>query len=47
MNYPFGFYDGIVWCPIPPFVKRVRLWDNKWIGFDSKWKFVVVEKLDK
>jgi hypothetical protein len=47
LNYPLGLYDGIVFCLIPPFIKRVRLWNNKWIGFDHKWKFVFFKRLDR
>lgn len=47
LNYPLGFYDGIVLCLIPPFIKRVRLWSNKWIGFDNKWNFIFFKKLDR
>lgn len=47
LSYPIGFYDGIVLCLIPPFVKRIRLWDNKWIGFDKNWKLVFFKKLDR
>jgi hypothetical protein len=46
LNYPLGLYDGIVLCLIPPFIKRVRLWNSKWIGFDNNWKFVFFKKLD-
>jgi hypothetical protein len=47
LNYPLGFYDGIVLCLIPPFIKRVRLWNSKWVGFDNKWKFIFFKKLDE
>ncbi len=47
LNYPLGFYDGIVLCLIPPFIKRIRLYDNRWIGFDSNWKFIFFKKLDR
>lgn len=45
-NYPFGYYDGIVLCPIPPFIKRIRI-KNKWIGFDKHWRFVFMKELNK
>lgn len=47
LNYPLGFYDGIVLCLVPPFIKRVKLWNNRWVGFDKNWKFIVFKKLDK
>lgn len=30
----------MVLCLFPPFIKRVRIYGNKWIGFDSEWKFM-------
>lgn len=44
-NYPFGFYDGIVFCIIPPFIKRIRI-KNKWIGFDENWRFIFFKELN-
>ena len=44
-NYPFGKYDGMVTCLIPPFIKRVRIY-GKWIGFDKNWKFIFLRELD-
>lgn len=45
LSYPLGFYDGIVLCIIPPFIKRVRVSKNRWIGFDKNWKFVFIKEL--
>lgn len=44
MKYPLGA-TMVVLCIIPPFVKRVRIYDNKWIGFDLEWKFVFMKEL--
>ena len=32
LNCPFGT-TMMVLCPISPFIKRVRIYNNKWIGF--------------
>ena len=32
INCPFGT-TMLVLCPISPFIKRVRIYNNKWIGF--------------
>lgn len=45
LNYPIGFYNGIVLCIIPPFVKRVRIYKNRWTGFDKNWRFVFIKEL--
>lgn len=45
LKYPIGFYDGIVLCMIPPFIKRVRIDKNRWIGFDKNWRFVFIKEL--
>lgn len=45
LNYPIGFYDGIVLCLVPPFIKRVRIYKNRWIGFDKNWRFVFIKEL--
>ena len=34
----------IVLCLFPPFIKRVRIYDHKWIGFDSEWKFMFLRE---
>lgn len=44
MKYPLGT-TNVVLCLIPPFIKRVRIYDHKWIGFDSKWKFMFLKEL--
>ena len=44
-GYPFGVYDGMVWCIIPPFLKRIRIF-GYWVGFSSKWRFLFFKKGD-
>ena len=44
MKYPLGT-TKVVLCYIPPFIKRVRIYDHKWIGFDSDWKFIFLKEL--
>lgn len=44
-NCPFGA-TMVVLCIIPPFIKRIRIYDNKWIGFDPDWKLVFLKELD-
>lgn len=34
----------VVLCLIPPFIKRIRIHDNKWIGFDPEWKFIFLKE---
>ena len=46
LNFPFGT-TMVVLCPIPPFIKRVRIYDNKWIGFDSEWKLCFLRRQKK
>ncbi len=43
MKYPLGA-TMIVICLIPPFIKRIRIYDHKWIGFDSEWKFMFLKE---
>lgn len=43
MKYPLGA-TAIVLCIIPPFVKRIRIYGHKWIGFDSEWKFIFLKE---
>jgi len=45
LNYPLGFYDGIVLYIIPPFIKRIRIYKNRWIGFDKNWRFVFIKEI--
>lgn len=33
-----------VLCLFPPFIKRVRIYGDKWIGFDSEWKFMFLKE---
>lgn len=47
LNYPLGFYDGIVLCLIPPFIKRIRIYKNRWVGFDKNWKFIYMKELEE
>jgi len=44
LNYPLG-YNDMVLCIIPPFIKRVRIYKNRWIGFDKNWRFVFIKEL--
>lgn len=47
LNYPFGVVElPFVLCPIPPFIKRIRI-KNRWVGFDKHWKFVWLKELNK
>ena len=34
----------MVLCLFPPFIKRIRIYGNKWIGFDSEWKFMFLKE---
>lgn len=46
MGFPFGKVRlPFVCCPIPPFIKRVRI-SGYWIGFDSNWNFLWFKKED-
>ena len=45
LNCPFG--TMVVLCLIPPFIKRVRLYGKKWIGFDSEWKFMFLKETEE
>lgn len=42
MKCPLGA-TMVVLCLFPPFIKRVRIYGNKWIGFDSEWKFMLLK----
>ena len=44
-NYPFGKTNRVVLCPIPPFLKRVRIYKNRYIGFDKDWRFIFMKEL--
>ena len=46
LNFPFGT-TMMVLCPIPPFIKRVRVYGKKWIGFDSEWKFLFLKETEE
>jgi hypothetical protein len=43
MKFPLGT-TKVVLCLISPFIKRVRIYDHKWIGFDSEWKFMFLKE---
>lgn len=45
MKCPLGS-TMVVICLIPPFIKRVRIYDHKWIGFDSGWKFMFLKETE-
>ncbi len=43
-KYPLGT-TNVVLCF--PFIKRVRIYDHKWIGFDSEWKFMFLKDTEE
>lgn len=45
MKYPLGT-TMVVLCLIPPFIKRVRIYGDKWVGFDSEWKFMFLKETE-
>ena len=44
MKYPLGT-TMVVLCIVPPFIKRIRIYSKKWIGFDSKWRFMLLKDM--
>ena len=46
MKCPLGA-TMVVLCLIPPFIKRIRTYDHKWIGFDPEWKFMFFKETEE
>lgn len=44
LNYPLGIYDGFVLFPLPPFIKRFRIF-GRWFGFSKEWKFLFFKRV--